>query len=153
MSAQEIGLVEASHLDPTPSAIAETLVEGSLAAWAHQAPFYGPLTTRWTGQPKTLVKRLALMVFHLDCLLERLRPHWSCELQTDPLDGDPIAIVVTGFDRPATAIPVMVGGRTIKIGGGEGSIALASNIAGRQILERTCECIGVALGRHIGRRA
>ncbi len=147
MSALEPGL------DPTPSAIAENLVEGSIAAWAHQAPFYGPLTTRWTGQPKTLAKRLALMVFHLDCLLERIRSHWSCELQLCPIDGDPTGIVVTGFDRSATVIPVTVGGRTIKIGGGEGSIALASGIAGRLILERTCECIGVALGRRIGRRA
>ncbi len=153
MSGPQAGLVEASRLDPSPSAIAENLVEGSIAAWAHQAPFYGALTTRWTGQPKTLAKRLALMVHHLDCLVMRMRPHWSCELQTDPLDGDPTGILVTAFDRPATVIPVMVGGRTIRIGGGEGSIALASNTAGRQIVERVAECIGVALGRRIGRRA
>lgn len=83
----------------------------------------------------------------------RMRGHWSCELQSDPLEGDPVAILVTGLDRPATVIPIEVTGRTIKIGGGEGSIALASNIAGRQILERTSECIGLALGRRIGRHA
>lgn len=153
MSGPEIGLADASRLDPTPSAIAENLAEGSIAAWRHQEPFFGSLTQRWTAQPKTLTKRFGLLVHHLDCLLMRMRPHWSCELQTDPLDGDPTGILVTAFDRQATVIPVTVGGRTIKIGGGENSIALASSIAGRQILERTCECIGVALGRRIGRRA
>lgn len=153
MSAPEIDLAEVSRLDPTPAAIAGELIDGSIAAWQHQAPFYGPLTTRWTAQPKPLEKRFALMVHHLDCLLMRMRGHWSCELFTDPLDGDPTGISVTGFDRAHVLIPVEVRDRTIKIGGGEGSIALASNIAGRQILERTCECIGIALGRRVGRRA
>lgn len=153
MNCPEISLAQASRLDPTPSFIAGNLIDGSIAAWRHQAPFYGPLTARWTGQPKTLPKRFGLLVHHLDCLLMRMRAHWSCEVQSDPLEGDPVAILVTGYDRPTTVIPVEITGRTIKIGGREGSIALASNIAGRQILERTSECIGLALGRRIGRHA